>query len=86
MLKNKRWDSPLLDPLSQLLRVWGYKTKTLNLNKKAKFELKTPNTMYVLTDPETCHYISKTNSTVPCKCLEKIEFAYSIDGEIRRHR
>lgn len=31
MLKNKRWDSPLLDPLYPLLRDWGYKTKTLNL-------------------------------------------------------
>lgn len=41
MLKNKRWDSTLLDPFSQLLRVWEYKTKTLNLNKKATFELKT---------------------------------------------
>lgn len=40
MLKNKRWDSPLLDPLYPLLRVWGYKTKTLNLKQKAKFELK----------------------------------------------
>lgn len=40
MLKNKRWDSPLLDPLYPLLRVWGYKTKTLNLKSKAKFELK----------------------------------------------